>query len=163
MLSANLVASPLTRRYGVRMKLLLALLTFTVLAGALLSGPAGFRPEPQSAEAVSLNEVRKLLASDAQAGDRFGVSVAVSGDTAVVGAHGEDAGGSNAGAAYVFQRNQGGTDNWGEVKKLSSSDAEAGDQFGRSVAVSGDTVIVGAFAEDAGGSAAGAAYLFDRD
>ena len=44
----------------------------------------------------------KLTASDAQFNDQFGQSVAVSGDTAVVGAFGEDAGGSDAGAAYVF-------------------------------------------------------------
>ena len=149
------------------MKLLLALLTFTVLAGALLSGPAGFRPEPQSAEAVSLNEVRKLLASDAQAGDRFGWSVAISGDTAVVGALWENAVGGNpfsaAGAAYVLQRNEGGADNWGEVKKLTASDAQNGDWFGYGVGISGDTVVVGASLEDTGGDDAGAAYVYQRD
>ncbi len=106
-------------------------------------------------------EVKKLIASDAQGGDNFGWSVTVSGDTVVVGAYVEDAGGSAAGAAYVFQRNQGGTDNWGEVKKLTASDAETGDLFGISVAVSGDTIVVGAWVEDAGGSDAGAAYVFD--
>ena len=106
-------------------------------------------------------EVTKLTASDAQAGDNFGNSVAVSGDTAVVAAFLEDAGGSEPGAAYVFQRNEGGADNWGEVKKLTASDAEAGDLFGRSVAVSGDTAVVGAYQEDSGGVAAGAAYVFD--
>ncbi|MCH8065613.1 MAG: FG-GAP repeat protein, partial [Chloroflexi bacterium] len=72
-----------------------------MIAGGLLSGPAGLGPEPQSAEAALLSEVKKLLASDAQAGDLFGWSVAVSGDTAVVGAWLEDDGGSDAGAAYV--------------------------------------------------------------
>ena len=75
----------------------------------------------------------------------------------------EDAGGTNAGAAYVFQRDQGGADNWGEVTKLTASDAQAGDQFGHGVAVSGDTAVVGANFEDAGGSNAGAAYVFGRD
>ena len=56
-----------------------------LLAAIILSGPVGLRPEPQSAEAAFLSEVKKLLASDAQAFDRFGSSVAVSGDTAVVG------------------------------------------------------------------------------
>ncbi len=96
----------------------------------LLSGPSGFGPEPQSAEAAVLDEVKKLVASDAQADDAFGHSVAVSGDTAVVGAFGEDAGGQYAGAAYVFGRDEGGADNWGEVKKLTASDAQAGDWFG---------------------------------
>ena len=108
-------------------------------------------------------EVQKLTASDAQAFDEFGRSVAVSGDTAVVGASREDAGGSDAGAAYIFQRNQGGADNWGEVKKLTASDAQAGDLFGRSVAVSGDTAVVGADREDGGTSDVGAAYVFERN
>ena len=56
-----------------------------IAAGGLPSGPAGFGPEPQSAEAALLSEVKKLLASDAHVDDEFGISVAVSGDTAVVG------------------------------------------------------------------------------
>ena len=107
-------------------------------------------------------EVQKLTASDAQALDAFGGTVAVSGDTAVVGAWGEDAGGSQAGAAYVFQRDQGSAGNWGEVKKLTASDTQAFDQFGSSVAVSGDTAVVGTPTEDAGSSNAGAAYVFER-
>ena len=85
---------------------------------------------PGSTEAASFSEVKKLLASDAEVADRFGWSVAVSGDTAVVGAFDESAGGSSAGAAYLFQRGQGGADNWGEVKKLTASDAQASDFFG---------------------------------
>ena len=118
---------------------------------------------PGSTEATFLNEVKKLTASDAEAGDFFGLSMAVNGDTAVVGALLEDAGGSEAGAAYVFQRNEGGADNWGEVKKLTASDAQAGDWFGWSVAVSGDTAVVGAPSESRDGSSVGAAYVFQRD
>jgi hypothetical protein len=118
---------------------------------------------PLSIDPLIWTEVKKLTASDAEAGDNFGHAVAVSGDTAIVGAHQEDTGGSNAGAAYVFYRDWGGVDYWGQWHKLIASDAEAGDQFGRSVAISGDTAIVGAYGEDAGGSAAGAAYVFDRD
>ena len=61
-----------------------------VVAGGLLFGPAGFRSEPQSAEAAFLNEVKKLLASDAEAGDEFGQDVAVSDGTAIVGTYTED-------------------------------------------------------------------------
>ena len=96
-----------------------------------------------------------MTASDSQAGDRFGWSVAVSGDTAVVGKCCEDE------AAYTFGRDEGGLDNWGEVKKLTASDAQAGDRFGWSVAVSGDAAVVGATREDSGGYRAGAAYGFD--
>jgi hypothetical protein len=147
----------------VRRTFLLLPLIVVALGAALLFGPVGFGPGDQSAHATLLSEVKKLLASDAQAVDLFGVSVAVSGDTAVVGALFEDAAGSDAGAAYVFQRDQGGGDNWGQVKKLTASDAQFNDWFGVSVAVSGDIAVVGAWWEDTGGEDAGAAYVFGRD
>ncbi len=106
--------------------------------------------------------MKKLTASDAPTGS-FGFTVAVAGGTAVIGASSADAGGFATGAAYVFQRDQGGADNWGEVKKLAASDAQADDSFGWSVAVSGDSVVVGAIQESAGGLYAGAAYVFQRD
>ena len=56
-----------------------------LIAAGLLFGPAGLSPEPDRAEAAFLSEVKKLLASDAEADDVFGISVAISGDTAVVG------------------------------------------------------------------------------
>ncbi len=113
----------------------------------------------------------KLTASDAQAGDYFGWSVSISGDTVIVGARGEKGGpgdpASWAGAVYVFERNQGGADNWGQVQILRASDAQAYDNFGYSVAISGDTVVVGAFQEDGGPGdplqGAGAAYIFARN
>ncbi|MCH7719169.1 MAG: hypothetical protein IIB21_06830 [Chloroflexi bacterium] len=140
------------------------MLIVLIAAGALLSGPAGFGPgEPQSSEAAFLSEVKKLLAPNPDFFDLFGSSVAVSGDTAIVGALSDDDGGGTAGAAYVFQRNQGGADNWGLVKKLLASDAEANDQFGTSVAISGDIAVVSAHFEDTEGANAGAAYVFQRD
>jgi hypothetical protein len=107
--------------------------------------------------------LQRLTASDAADGDYFGRSVAVSGDTAVVGAIYEDGLGSNRGAAYLFARNEGGADNWGQVKKLTASDAADGDYFGRAVAISGDTLVVGAHGKDGTGSDRGAAYVFARN
>jgi hypothetical protein len=105
----------------------------------------------------------KLTASDAQAGDYFGVSVGLSsnGNTAIVGALYEDTGGTNAGAAYVFTRS--GT-TWSQEAKIQASDKAADDEFGRNVSISndGNTAIVGAMKEDAGGTDAGAAYVFTR-
>ena len=101
----------------------------------------------------------KLVASDAQASDAFGWSVDIDGDTLVIGAWYEDAGGSNAGAAYVFTRS--GT-SWSQQAKLVASDAQASDEFGNSIAISGDTVVVGAYIEDTGATSAGAAYVFTR-
>ena len=144
-------------------QLLVGAALLAVIAAGLLFGPAGFGPGEPTAEAAFLSEVKKLTASDAQAGDEFGISVAVSGSTAVVGAPLEDAGGTGAGAAYIFERDEGGADNWGQVKKLTASDAQAGDLFGVSVAVSGDTAVIGAHFEDAGGNLAGAAYVFQRN
>ncbi len=108
-------------------------------------------------------EVVKLIASDAADSDEFGYSVAIDGDYVVVGARVEDGAGSNRGAAYVFYRNQGGADNWGEVKKLTASDAADLDQFGFSVGISGDNVVVGARLEDGAGTDRGAAYVFNRN
>ncbi len=99
----------------------------------------------------------KITASDAQADDCFGGS-AISGDYVIVGASGEDAGGSDAGAAYIFYRSG---SSWTQQAKITASDAQAGDNF-VSCAISGDYAIVGASDEDAGGSDAGAAYIFIR-
>jgi len=111
----------------------------------------------------SWGQVAKLVASDAEDVDEFGYSVAIDGDYVVVGAIFEDGLGSYRGAAYVFDRNQGGTDNWGQVAKLVASDAEDNDQFGNSVAISGDNVVVGARYEDGLGTNRGAAYVFGRN
>ena len=146
-----------------RIPLVLSVLALAALGAALLSGPAGFGPGEQSAEAALLNEARKLLASDAQDEDFFGMSVAISGDTAVVGAPQGDAEGGDVGAAYVFQRDAGGPNNWSEVKKLTASDGGDRDYFGVSVAISGDTAVVTAAGEAAGGLQPGAAYVFERD
>jgi hypothetical protein len=108
----------------------------------------------------SPQELAKLIASDAAANDQLGISVAVSGDTAVVGAFWDDhAGGGDAGSAYVFVR-AGGV--WTEQAKLTASDAAAEERFGGSVAVSGDTVVVGAFWSSHVGWTAGSAYVFVR-
>jgi hypothetical protein len=101
----------------------------------------------------SLVLAKKLLASDGSGGNGFGTSVALSGDTVIVGT-------KWSGAAYIFSRNQGGSGNWGEVKKLTPSDGVAGDNFGTSVSLSGDFALVGAYGS---GSGAGAAYLFYRN
>ena len=125
-----------------------------------------------------------LKASNTDANDWFGWSVAVSGDTVVVGAHLEDSNatgvngdqGDNSfdgsGAAYVFVRN--GT-TWSQEAYLKASNTDSLDNFGRSVAVSGDTVVVGAYHEDSMATGAngddsdnstnnsGAAYVFVRN
>jgi hypothetical protein len=130
-----------------------------------------------------------LKAPNTGAVDRFGVSVAIDGDTIVVGADREDSNqtiitngptasannsATDAGAAYVFVRNG---ENWTAQAYLKAPNAGADDQFGSSVAISGNTIVVGARLEDSnqttitdGGTAsannsaenAGAAYVFVR-
>ncbi|MBI4700937.1 MAG: FG-GAP repeat protein [Deltaproteobacteria bacterium] len=98
----------------------------------------------------------KLAASDPAPGDFFGESVAIDGDTVVVGVPGDEDAGPKSGSAYVFVR-QGGA--WTQQAKLTASDAASDDAFGVSVAVNGETVIVGAMGN---GDHRGAAYVFVR-
>ena len=99
----------------------------------------------------------KLTGSSQAFGSMFGWSVAIDGDTAAVGALGDFTNGPGSGAVYVFTRSNG---VWTEQAKLTASDASNDHNFGRSVAISGDTAIVGAYLEDTGGGEAGAAYVF---
>jgi hypothetical protein len=103
--------------------------------------------------------VQRLTASDAEADDWFGESVAVWGDVIVVGADGEDTIAADAGAAYVFQRADGGSDNWDQVAKLMASDGDVNDGFGVTTAVWGDVIVVGAPFKNA---STGAVYVFQR-
>ncbi|MGB2820605.1 MAG: PEP-CTERM sorting domain-containing protein, partial [Phycisphaerae bacterium] len=105
-------------------------------------------------------EWSKLTASDAAGGDRFGGSVAIGLDTIVVGARDYDGAGEGSGSAYVFTWD--GLE-WVERTRLVASDADEGDSFGCSVAVSGETVAVGAYARDGAGESSGAVYVFQRD
>ncbi|MBL8152763.1 MAG: hypothetical protein JNM70_01165 [Anaerolineae bacterium] len=103
----------------------------------------------------------KVSASDGAACNLFGESVAVYGDTLVVGAYGADLPGKvDAGAVYVFTRS-GST--WSQQAKLTASDSAAGDLFGNSVTIYGDTIAVGSSAADLPGKGdAGAVYVFTR-
>jgi hypothetical protein len=106
-------------------------------------------------------EQQRLTAADGTTGDHLGSSIAISGDTVVVGAHSDDVGtNANQGSAYVFVRS--GT-MWIEQQKLTASDGAAGDEFGNSVAISGDTIVLGAPFDDVGAnSSQGSAYVFVR-
>jgi hypothetical protein len=108
-------------------------------------------------------ERAKLLATDGVADDRFGNAVAISGNTIVVGASIKDGDGAlfDIGAAYVFVRGEDGV--WTQQAKLLASDGTARDRFGDQVAIDGDTVLIGAWREDAGSvTDVGAAYVYQR-
>lgn len=103
----------------------------------------------------------RLTSSDLASGDFFGTSVSLDGNTVVVGADGDDDNGSGSGSVYVLTRS--GT-SWRHEARLIASDGDIGERFGSSVAIDGDTVIVGAHEErnSQNGSASGAAYIFTR-
>ncbi|MGH9840106.1 MAG: hypothetical protein ACREEM_15085 [Blastocatellia bacterium] len=114
---------------------------------------------PQTIDPI-LTQQRKLTAADGAAGDQFGLSVALSGDTAVIGAPRDDVAGADQGSAYVFVRSGA---VWTLQQKLTASDGAAGDRFGVSVALSGDTVVLGANTDDNDANVnQGSAYVFTR-
>jgi FG-GAP repeat protein len=123
------------------MAALLLLGVANLAAGATM--PDSLRPPGQ-----------EVGANDGAPGDEFGISVAVDGDTALIGASYENAG---QGAAYVFTRSNG---VWSEAQKLTASDGAANDWFGQSVALDGDTAVIGAPQYLNFGN--GAAYVFTR-
>ena len=145
--------------------LLAVLLTIAIPAcqtgtlGSEQSSPLTGAPPSFQVKAPISTQQAKLLASDGTDFDTFGASVAISGDTALVGANRNDSVGTDAGAAYIFVRS--GT-TWTQQAKLTAADGASNDQFGVSVALSGDTALVGAIFNDGAASDAGAAYVFVR-
>lgn len=108
------------------------------------------------------DQKQKLAAFDADAGDSFGSHVCLSGDRAIIGsANDHCSAGANCGSAYIFHLNNG---VWSYQDKLTASDAGSDNYFGRSVAVNGNTAVVGAPYRDCpGGTDCGAAYVFRFD
>ncbi|MEZ4658219.1 MAG: FG-GAP repeat protein [Caldilineaceae bacterium] len=122
---------------------------------------AAFLFTRDAGDPLRFNLLKQLTASDGAAFDEFGQAVAIDGDTLVVGAsHADPNDQFDVGAAYVFERNQGGANNWGQVAKLVDANfnefSEHG-YLGESVAIRGDIVVVGAPRNR------GRAFLFGRD
>jgi hypothetical protein len=118
-----------------------------------------------AAAELAFSDVKRLIAIDGAESAHFAYAVSVSGDLAVVGAPDYSIGGlMEVGAAYVFERNSGGGHNWGEVGFLVASDGAALNDFGYSISVSGDLIVVGAPIADIGANAdQGSAYVFERN
>ena len=98
----------------------------------------------------------KLTASDGAGSDNFGGSVSIDGDTAVIGAQGDEL--DNLGSAYVYVRSNG---VWSEQAKLTASDGAQYNQFGYSVSISGLTAVIGAPYKDSPAYQSGSAYVYD--
>lgn len=103
-----------------------------------------------------------ITASDGSASDYFSYSVSISGDgnTALIGAYGDDDKGSSSGSAYVFTRSEG---TWTQQAKLLASDGVANSSFGYAVAISSDgkTALIGALTDE-NGTDSGSAYVFAK-
>ncbi len=138
----------------------------TAIVGAY-SNDVGANPSQGSAYVFVRNgtvwtEQQQITASDGAANDQFGFIVAISGDTAIVGANFDAVGANNfQGSAYIFVRSG---VVWTEQQKLTASDGAAGDTFGNSVSIDGDTAVVGANLDFVGANPAqGSAYVFVRN
>jgi len=113
--------------------------------------------------ASSQNLVEQIIeANDRDLNDRFGGSMSLNENKALIGADSDDENGNSAGAVYVFDKTSSG---WVETAKLLADDGDEGDLFGRSVSLSGDTALIGAVFEqdDPDSAAIGSAYIFNYD
>ncbi|HNG34653.1 MAG TPA: putative Ig domain-containing protein, partial [Blastocatellia bacterium] len=140
-------------------------------AAVALSGNTLVAGEPESGNGTGAAYVftrggttwtfqQKLIANDAAQQDHFGAAVALDGDTAIIGAPQGDTGSAlNQGTAYIFTR---GGVNWTQQQELAANDAAPGDQFGFSVALDGDTALIGAPGDDGIRTDQGSAYIFTR-
>lgn len=139
--------------------------------GVLTEGGEAYLFEKEEGGMDNWGVKKTFRASDAAANDNYGYSVAFNGAYAIIGAYNEDplVGGNNlenAGAAYIYKKDEGGTDQWGAIKKITTADATADDNFGSSAAISGQDILISAFAEneDVNGNFysghAGSAYVF---
>ncbi|MBC8160991.1 MAG: FG-GAP repeat protein [Roseiflexaceae bacterium] len=113
-------------------------------------------------------KVARLVADSAEANSRFGSAVALDGATIVVGASNASSGGNTpverTGAAFVFERDRGGANGWGIVKRLVATGGASGDFYGAAVALAGNDLWVGAAFSDASGfNAQGIVYRYGRD
>ena len=120
--------------------------------GTLATAPLVARADTHRRLSIDFKEAAKLMASGAAADDEFGYSLAIAGDTIVVGTYRGE-------AAYVFRTSDGGA-TYGQVAKLTASDAAGSDKFGYSVAIDGNTVVVGAYLNDDDGYNSGSAYVY---
>ncbi|NJP04965.1 MAG: hypothetical protein HC837_04720 [Chloroflexaceae bacterium] len=158
--------------------LILSLLCDTFISIAVTNQPADERlperavhPDAPTTGPVRLNQTLSQLAqvtsNDGAAYDEFGLTVALAGNTLLVGApaDGDDTDDNeNQGAAYIFARNNGGADTWGQVVKLTADAGRPGESFGRAVALDGDIAVVGAPETDIDGRVdQGAVYIFERN
>lgn len=100
---------------------------------------------------------QRIQASDGAPNDGFGYSVSLSGDTAVISAAADDNGGAQSGSAYIFTKSGSA---WVQQQRIQAADAKANANFGHSTSLDNNTILIGAWQDNAGPTAAGSAYVF---
>lgn len=131
-----------------------------IIVGAVGSNDNGYRSGAAYIfhfDGTSWSENSKIFPTDPAESDRFGESVCISGNFAIVGASKDDDNAINSGSAYVFHYDG---SSWTQQAKLNASNAAGDDRFGISTSISGDYAVVGAYFNDANGSNSGSAYIF---
>jgi hypothetical protein len=108
-------------------------------------------------EGENWSQQAKLTADDADAGDRFGFGVSISGQYVVIGSYLDDDNGNNSGSAYLFGRDG---EDWTQIEKLTPGDAAEGDIFGHRVSINGNNLITGSCNDDDNGENSGSAYIY---
>ncbi len=103
----------------------------------------------------NINYERKLTAFDGKSGDKFGYSIASSGDFVVVGAYEDDDNGDSSGSAYLYKISDANF-----KRKITPSDGQSGDYFGYSVAIYGENIAISSRYDDDKGTDSGSVYLF---
>ncbi|MBD3360777.1 hypothetical protein GF366_03170 [Candidatus Peregrinibacteria bacterium] len=113
---------------------------------------------------TNMTETKEITGSDTEAGDNFGDSISIDGNYALVGAPAEDGAGLERGAAYVFYKDEGSTDNWGQQAKLTAGDIQDDWLFAiHKLSISGNYAAVGCMGNNDNGSGAGAVYIYNKD
>ncbi|WP_438034059.1 FG-GAP repeat protein [Sorangium sp. So ce204] len=130
-----------------------------LVAGVASCAVDAMPEEDTGLAALAVSDEDQLLAPSGASTDRFGTAVAISGDTVVVAAPFDDDAGTDAGAAHVFVRSG---SSWVHQQTLTSTTVGSYDYFGISVAISGETIVVGAWGDVVNGVRTGAAYVFVR-
>jgi Ca2+-binding RTX toxin-like protein len=123
----------------------------SVVVGAVGAGAAGPAPWPHTQE---------LTDPTAADDDQFGWAVSLDGDRALIGAYLDNGGGTDRGAAHIFDRNPA-TGLWEHTQQLTDPTAANSDHFGHGVSLDGDRALIGAHLDAGGGSDRGAAHIFD--
>jgi hypothetical protein len=123
------------------------------------SGDCNTNGVPDECDLAGPLEITERFSTDSAFADRFGYAIAVSGQTAVIGAFSDSHVASFAGSAYIFRLISG---DWQQTAKLTASDAALYDNFGTSVSIDGATVLIGASGNNDAGDNSGSAYIFQE-